>query len=105
MASLDDVRKRRPVRGRHGNNLQRVAIAVVIVLSVLFAFSGKGFGYTSSTSFGSSVSLRTYEIPLLNPQAITIGNVETLFQFPYYSSTAATMMDFIGSRCRRSELL
>jgi hypothetical protein len=93
MASLHDLRKRRPVRGCHGNNLQRVAIAVVIGLSVLFAFSGKGFGYTSSTSFGvSSVSIQTHEIPLLNPQAITIDNVEIFFQIPPQSPVGIVLL-------------
>jgi hypothetical protein len=80
------MRKRRPVRGSHGNNLQRLAILTgVIGLAVLFAVSGKGFGYTGTAtaiSYGSSVSLQTHGIPFLNPQAIMIDNVEIFFQVP-----------------------
>jgi poly(3-hydroxybutyrate) depolymerase len=90
MASLDDLKKRRPVRGCHGKSLQRLAIAVVLGLAVLFAVSGKGFGYTTtSTSFGSSVS---HDIPLMNPQAITMDSVEIFFQVPPQSPVGIVLL-------------
>lgn len=80
--SLDDSRKRRPVRGCHGNYLQRLAIVVVFSLTVLFDISGEGLGYTMSSSLASSISLQTHDIPLLHPQTITIDNVEMFLQVP-----------------------
>jgi hypothetical protein len=96
MASRDDLRKRRSVRGCPGKHLQRLAVAVVIGLSVLFAFSGKGFGYTATnTSFGRSyVSLQTHTIPLVS--AMTIGNVEVFFQIPPNQSPVGIVLLFHG---------
>jgi hypothetical protein len=90
MGSLDDSIKRRPVRF-FGTHLQ-ILLAVVISLTVLLLFSGKGFGSTTSTSSGSSVSLQTHEIPSLNPQAITMDNVEIFLQVPPQSPVGIVLL-------------